>query len=113
MPSFAKLLALASAIAYWVNAELIDVNVGEGGLYFVHPDPIASPGDIINFRFVGDNHSVTESAEFSTPCLPKGGGFSSGFVDATQAEADLGGVVSCLAFLLSACFVALDLLTFK
>lgn len=101
MPSSTKLLALASALAYLGvgNAEVILVSVGEGGLFFSHPDITANPGDIINFGFggpsgmPGGNHSVTQSADFSSPCLPKDGGFNSGFVVLTQAEYEIGGIV--------------------
>lgn len=104
MPS-AKIVALVSAFACCGlgNAELINVNVGEGGLYFSHPDIKANPGDIIDFNFgsssgsAGGNHSVTQSAEFSTPCLPKEGGFNSGFVILTQAEYEIGGIVRFLS----------------
>ncbi|KAH8681066.1 hypothetical protein BX600DRAFT_543715 [Xylariales sp. PMI_506] len=80
------------------NAEYINVAVGQGGSHFSHPAFPASPGDVIVFNFgnpsgfPGGNHTVTQSRDFSSPCLPKEGGFNSGFVTLTEAEYEIGGI---------------------
>jgi hypothetical protein len=93
--------ACIATIAYFaiVNADLISVSVGGGGQHFTHPAIVAKPGDTINFSFgneqglPGGNHSVTRSADFNDPCLPKEDGFNSGFQTLTEDEYEAGGLV--------------------
>lgn len=91
-----RILAVASMLGYYTlgQGDYITVAVGMGGLHFVHPAIPAKPGDVVVFIFYpGDNHTVTQSADFNTPCIPKEGGFNSGFMAYTEAEEKLGAVV--------------------
>jgi hypothetical protein len=75
-------LLIAAAIAQQVHGDQINIDVGEGGLYFIHPSLGANIGDVILFGFGGPgpmNHSVIQSS-FANPCYPLANGFYSGFV---------------------------------
>ena len=75
---FKFLVAVAMFQQAQGQSEQININVGEGGLYIVHPSLYASIGDIILFGFSGNN-SVVQSS-YDTPCWPLANGFYSGFV---------------------------------
>jgi plastocyanin len=48
--------------------KVIDVQVGADAMLMFNPPHVsAQPGDIIQFTFVGANHSVTQSS-FADPC---------------------------------------------
>jgi len=65
---FASALALfATAALPSVFAENITVAVGQGGNTFTPSTVAAKVGDIILFKFVAGNHSVTQ-APFANPC---------------------------------------------
>lgn len=51
---------------------------GPSRLYFTPDNVRANVGDVILLTFLGNNHSVTQSA-FATPCQPLAGGMDSGF----------------------------------
>lgn len=54
------------------------VDVGAGGDFLFNPNQIdASVGDVLIFRFLESNHTVTQSS-FEQPCMPSSG-FDSGF----------------------------------
>ncbi|KAH8817230.1 extracellular serine-rich protein [Xylogone sp. PMI_703] len=80
----AALLVLASQ----ADAETFRVDVGKDGLTFT-PDTItAIGGDIIEFHFHPDNHSVVMGT-FNAPCQPAPtDGFFSGFMPVSSGEAD-------------------------
>jgi len=69
------LLAASTA----VSAASFDVLVGQAGALTYEPSSvIAKAGDIINFKFLSKNHTVTQST-FTSPCVPKPEGVKSGF----------------------------------
>jgi hypothetical protein len=80
-----RLLLIATAIVQLVQgeAEEININVGEGGLYIVHPSLPASVGDVLVFHFSGGydgtNYSVVQGT-YAKPCFPLENGFFSGFL---------------------------------
>ncbi|KAF7875287.1 hypothetical protein EAF04_002459 [Stromatinia cepivora] len=60
------------------NAKVHHVTVGDKGLNIYSPNQIdANVGDIIRFKFLARNHTVTQSG-FNTPCTFNGG-FDTGF----------------------------------
>ena len=65
---------------------VIDVNVGSGGLVFTPSTVQANSGDTINFHFYPTEHSVAESA-FNSPCSYKQGGIWSGAVASSSGVA--------------------------
>ncbi|KLO12287.1 hypothetical protein SCHPADRAFT_905300 [Schizopora paradoxa] len=77
------LLLLAGGLTLLANnvrsQNVIQVKVGDEGLFFVPPTVNASVGDIVSFSFVGKNHSVTQSSQ-DNPCTPLDGGFNSGLL---------------------------------
>jgi hypothetical protein len=79
---FKLLVAIATFQQVQSQSEQISIEVGEGGLYIIHPSLRASIGDIIEFRFSGPgptNYSVVQGS-YDTPCWPLANGFYSGFV---------------------------------
>jgi len=83
---FASALALFAAAALpSVLAENITVTVGQGGTIFTPSTVAAKVGDVILFKFVAGNHSVTQ-APFAHPCIQawldddKTPGIDTGFV---------------------------------
>lgn len=59
-------------------AATFDVSVGAGGNLTYNPPFLnAAVGDVVNFVFNPKNHTATQSS-FDAPCVPLGGGFSSG-----------------------------------
>ncbi|KAI4113933.1 MAG: hypothetical protein LQ345_005183 [Seirophora villosa] len=52
---------------------------GEAGLVFSPSSLIAAPGDMVEFTFMSQNHTVTQST-FPKPCLKMQGGADSGFL---------------------------------
>jgi plastocyanin len=69
------LVALRAAHAATINV----VVGGPGVLKFTPPFVNASAGDIVTFTFQQKNHTATQST-LQSPCVPKPGGFDSGFV---------------------------------
>ncbi|KAJ3573286.1 hypothetical protein NP233_g2539 [Leucocoprinus birnbaumii] len=55
------------------------VSVGVEGSFFDPQTVSAAEGDVINFIFGGDFHTITQSSP-ENPCSPLPGGFSSGFL---------------------------------
>jgi len=89
---FASALALfAIAALPSVLAENITVTVGQGGNTFTPSNVTAKVGDLVLFRFVAGNHSVTQ-APFAQPCTQawlddtKAPGIDTGFVPANSTE---------------------------
>jgi len=74
-------IATVLSAACAVNAADITVNVSDsqGALKYTNNTITAKKGDIVTFRFLGGNHSVTQSESFSVPCTHLKGGFASGF----------------------------------
>lgn len=69
------LLAASTA----VSAATFDVLVGNAAALTYEPSSVtAAVGDIINFKFMSKNHTVTQST-FTSPCVPKPQGVDSGF----------------------------------
>lgn len=72
---------------------MIVVKVGDGGMKFSPEKVVAEAGDMIQFQFIGGNHTVTQST-FAAPCTPISmsntgvQGFHSGFqpADASSAQ---------------------------
>jgi len=54
------------------------VTIGDDGAWYNPMIASGAVGDIINFQFVGQAHSVTQS-NYSQPCVAMEGGFHSGF----------------------------------
>lgn len=83
-------LSLAALVlAPGVLATVYDVTVGgsAGNLTFT-PEAIgAVPGDQVVFHFEQKNHTATQSS-FASPCGPKAGGFSSGFMPVPANQTD-------------------------
>jgi hypothetical protein len=80
MTSSSRLLAALPLALRLARGAIIYVQVGEGGNNFVQPGFPANIGDQVQWLFsAGTNHSVIEG-EFANPCMPKPGGFNSGFV---------------------------------
>ncbi|KAL9013418.1 MAG: hypothetical protein Q9173_001894 [Seirophora scorigena] len=52
---------------------------GEAGLVFSPSSLMAAPGDMVEFTFMSQNHTVTQST-FPKPCLKMQGGADSGFL---------------------------------
>lgn len=72
----ASTLLAASSL---VSAATFDVLVGQAGALTYEPSSVtAKSGDIINFKFMSKNHTVTQST-FTSPCVPKPQGVDSGF----------------------------------
>ncbi|KIM94391.1 hypothetical protein OIDMADRAFT_97771, partial [Oidiodendron maius Zn] len=67
----------------------INVNVGEGGLYIVHPSFDAAIGDVLVFGFGdglgGSNYSIVQGT-YDKPCFALEGGFFSGFLPVPANE---------------------------
>lgn len=95
-----RLLLIAAAIVQLVQGESEEINitVGFGGLYIVHPSLPASVGDVLVFSFSGDclsgfntngpcgsNYSVVQGT-YDNPCFPLEGGFFSGFLPVPPGE---------------------------
>jgi plastocyanin len=92
-----NLLAFTAAIASGVAQEIIPVRVGmsangTAGQFF-SPERVTAPvGSIVQFQFMGGNHTATQSA-FDGPCIPVSTfnqsvvGFYSGFVPAANSMA--------------------------
>ena len=82
MISFKLLVAVVMFQQVQSQSEQISINVGEGGLYIIHPSLRASIGDIVVFSFSGPgptNYSLVQGS-YATPCWPLANGFYSGFV---------------------------------
>lgn len=87
------LAALAGvASAQTAGTKMIVVTVGNGGTTFQPEKVTANPGDMVQFQFVGGNHTATQST-FAQPCQPIGmnspnvTGFHSGFQPAAASQA--------------------------
>ncbi|KAK2865412.1 hypothetical protein FQN49_003608 [Arthroderma sp. PD_2] len=79
-----KSLLSTLALASFVAAETIDVNVGEGGLKFVPDNIKAKSGDEVVFHFVAGHHDVT-LGKYDEPCMPADGApIWSGVVDTAE-----------------------------
>ncbi|KAL9018801.1 MAG: hypothetical protein Q9185_003887 [Variospora sp. 1 TL-2023] len=52
---------------------------GEAGLVFSPSSLVAAPGDMVEFTFMSQNHTLTQST-FPKPCLKMQGGADSGFL---------------------------------
>lgn len=71
---------------------MIPVKVGNGGTTFSPEKVVAAVGEMIQFQFVGGNHTATQST-FAQPCQPIGmsspnvTGFHSGFQPAAASSA--------------------------
>lgn len=74
--------ASAPAATFTVKVGGLQGNV-IGGAPILKYDPEfidgAKVGDVVAFEFLANNHTVTQ-ADFATPCVPKAGGFDSGFM---------------------------------
>lgn len=68
------------------QARIIPVEVGGQALTFTPNNVQANPGDILQFQFNAQNHSVVQSDE-ATPCQPLQGGLNSGFLAFDAASA--------------------------
>lgn len=80
MLSFGTIGILALAASLASAATTHRVNVGMNGLNtYDPPNTNAATGDIIEFHFFPQNHTVTEG-NFRDPCNPIGGAFFSGFI---------------------------------
>jgi plastocyanin len=78
--TFATCAALVSLAAIPpTHAADINVLVGGDGLTFNPSTVNANPGDNVIFEFHQKNHTATQST-LDAPCVPKPGGFNSGFV---------------------------------
>ncbi|MCJ1355353.1 MAG: hypothetical protein MMC33_005344 [Icmadophila ericetorum] len=69
------------------GATVHQVTVGSGGLLAFNPDSItAAVGDMVEFTFYPENHTVAQSS-FAAPCVPLAGGLGlfSGFQFATAS----------------------------
>ncbi|KAF9521070.1 hypothetical protein BS47DRAFT_1311040 [Hydnum rufescens UP504] len=76
-PSIVALLAFM--IPFSTGQQIHNVTVGEGGALTFAPNTVtALPGDTIQFVFVANNHTATQSS-FEAPCTPIYGGVKSGF----------------------------------
>lgn len=71
-------LAGASTV---VNGATIRIDVGRDGALAFNPSTVtAMVGDVLEYHFFANNHSVVQGA-FDTPCAPvTSGGFFSGFM---------------------------------
>lgn len=82
---FPIIAAIAASVPAFVSATNFTVLVGQGGTTFTPPVTNAAVGDIINFQFMGGNHTVTQST-FADPCTQPfnatsgAAGFDSGFM---------------------------------
>lgn len=72
------LFAAVLDVAFSSQVHIISVsNKANDPIFF--PENIIIPlGDVVQFQFLGGNHSATQSA-FNTPCQAVAGGFDSGF----------------------------------
>ena len=52
---------------------------GPAGLTYSPPSVMAAVGDMVQFTFMSQNHTVTQSA-FMTPCIAMAGGADTGFM---------------------------------
>lgn len=78
--------ATAMTGAVFAADHTVSVSDKDGNLIF-KPDNIeAAQGDMIMFKFWPKNHSVVQ-ASFDKPCEPMDGGFYSGFVPTSDANA--------------------------
>jgi len=74
-----SIATVLSASVAAISAATIEVQVGANGSLTYQPSSVnASTGDTIAFKFVGGNHTITQST-FATPCQALGGGVDSGF----------------------------------
>lgn len=78
---FSTVLSFGVLLAPLAQAAVYDVTVGgpTGQLTFSPEAISAQPGDQVVFHFQQKNHTATQSS-FASPCGPKDGGFSSGFM---------------------------------
>jgi plastocyanin len=74
------------------------VQVGNGGQTFSPSDLRVNPGEMVQFQFMGGNHTATQS-NFDNPCQPINAfnatnpGFHSGFIPAA-ASASMGQIAT-------------------
>lgn len=79
------LSALAVA-AYARLAAAETIIIESGNTYFQPSNVNASVGDVLEFHFLPNNHSVV-MGDFSSPCEPAStGGFYSGFLPSSKGE---------------------------
>jgi protein AFG1 len=79
-------ILLAAGLAMQANAATVKITVGQGGLNFSPNEVKAAVGDVLEFHYVGGNHSVVQG-DFDNPCNPATtGGFFSGYLPATNGE---------------------------
>ncbi|KAI0293273.1 hypothetical protein BC826DRAFT_969272 [Russula brevipes] len=78
---FGGLALLSSAAAHQGHHAVYKVQVSNstGALVFEPPRINATEGDIVEFTFVINNHTVTESESIYDACTPKYHGIDSGF----------------------------------
>ncbi|KAF7552966.1 hypothetical protein G7046_g7253 [Stylonectria norvegica] len=87
MSSFKTIFALIT-LACLANAKTIKITAGSDNKF--DPDSIdAEKGDVLEFHFEPQNHSVV-AGDYQYPCSPVdlGTGFFSGFVDSSDGDAD-------------------------
>jgi plastocyanin len=76
---------VAAYVALAVQAEAATIRIHANTNLTFTPDTItAAAGDILEFVFSPQNHSVARG-DFSSPCRPAAGGFFSGYNFATSA----------------------------
>ena len=76
------LLSTLSLLLPLALTKTIDVAVGKDGLVFTPDSVTADKGDMLDFHFYPDEHSVTQST-FDKPCVPSNNGVFSGIVKST------------------------------
>jgi len=75
-----KISTTLLAVASLTSAKTIPISVGSGGLVFSPNSVTADVGDVLEFTFVPQNHSVV-MGDFANACHPAAtGGFFSGFI---------------------------------
>lgn len=66
-------------------AKTTTINVGEGGLKFTPDSVTAAEGDVLEFHYYPQNHSVAQST-FDKPCTANATGIWSGFMPVSGGE---------------------------
>ncbi|KAF8964233.1 hypothetical protein BDZ97DRAFT_920167 [Flammula alnicola] len=89
MHFFASFVLAVSAFVSVASAANFSVIVGQDTKNLFAPTSLTGVaiGDLVSFKFISKNHTVTQSS-FTTPCVAKQGGVDSGFIPvATNATA--------------------------
>ncbi|KAM0283104.1 hypothetical protein ACHAQH_002707 [Verticillium albo-atrum] len=79
---------VGGALAAQVVAKTIEINVASIPLTFLPDQVAADVGDVLEFHFYPQNHSVV-AGDYDSPCTPLDhGGFFSGFVPVASGESE-------------------------